>query len=241
MRLHYLQHVPFEGLGSINNWARMRQARTAATRLFLGESLPDPDDFDLLIVMGGPMNIYEEEAYPWLAAEKKCIRRAIDRGRHVLGICLGAQLIADALGARVFPNEHREIGWFPIQPSEEAPAELRGLLADGLEVMHWHGDTFDLPTAARRLASSRGCRNQGFVADATVLALQFHLETTRQGLEDLIAHCGDEITGGPFIQQPETMLADDARFGAVNRVMHHLLDAWAANLDTSSLHPSTRK
>jgi GMP synthase (glutamine-hydrolysing) len=241
MRLHYLQHVAFEGPGSIAEWAEKKRARTSATRLFLGEPLPDPEDFDLLIVMGGPMNIYEEKAYPWLAAEKQCIRRAIDRGRHVLGICLGAQLIADVLGARVLRNEHKEIGWFPLQPSEEAPRELRHLLADSLEVMHWHGDTFDLPAGALRLASSKGCRNQGFVAGATVLALQFHLETTRQGLKDLIAHCGAEITKGPFIQQPEAMLADEARFGAVNRLMHHLLEAWTAGLAPPSPHPSNQK
>ncbi|MBI5558093.1 MAG: amidotransferase [Deltaproteobacteria bacterium] len=230
MRLHYLQHVSFEGLGSIADWARKRNIRTSGTRLFLREPLPDPADFDLLIVMGGPMNIYEIDVYPWLVEEKAFIRRAIDQGKQVLGVCLGAQLIADALGARVYRNEHKEIGWFPIQLAAEAPQGLRNIFSQTTEVMHWHGDTFDLPDGCLRLASSRGCLNQGFVRGGGVLALQFHLETTRHGLADLIAHCGDEIIEAPFIQRPEEMLADDARFGAVNRMMHDLLDSWAAGL-----------
>lgn len=115
MRAHYLQHVPFEGLGSIEAWLHEAGYSIGVTRLFEGDAFPDPDDLDLLIVMGGPMSVNDEHRYPWLIQEKAFIRAAIDAGVAVLGVCLGAQLIASAHGAPVYPNHAAEIGWFPIE------------------------------------------------------------------------------------------------------------------------------
>ncbi len=118
MNAHYLQHVPFEGIGSIEGWLSRNGARVGRTRLYQGEALPDVERMetnDLLVVMGGPMSVNDEGTFPWLAAEKAAIRAAVRRGVRVLGICLGAQLIASALGARVYRNSVKEIGWFPIQ------------------------------------------------------------------------------------------------------------------------------
>lgn len=224
-RLHYLQHVSFEGLGSIAAWAERSGFQTRVTRLFHNDTLPALEDIDWLVVMGGPMNIYEEASYPWLVEEKKFIRRAIVEGRVVLGICLGAQLIADALGAAVKTNRQREIGWFPIYKT--AAAEKLGVAAawpDKLPVLHWHGDTFDLPDGAVHLARSEACDHQAFVFNHRVVGLQFHLEATPSGLERLIFHCRGELDGSPYVQTPAAMLAESTRFTAANQAMDRLLD-----------------
>ena len=225
MKIHYLQHVPFEDLGSIADWIHSSGHTLSCTRLDLGEILPDVNDIDWLIIMGGPMNVDETDRYPWLTAEKARIQSAIDHRLPVLGICLGAQLLASALGARVTQNQHKEIGWFPITRSEElANSPLVRILPEEIEVFHWHGDTFDLPAGAIRIAASKACRNQGFVYRGRIIGLQFHLETTLNGIQQLIEHCGSEITAAPYIQTPEVMLSDVNRFQVINDLMYKLLD-----------------
>lgn len=223
MRLHYLQHVPFEDPAGIFHWAAARGVPMTGSRLYETASLPDAADFDALLVMGGPMNIYQDDRYAWLAPEKRLIAEAIAAGRIVIGICLGAQLIADALGARVQPNRWREIGWLPVRRSESAGA-LGEALPAVWEAFHWHGDTFGLPAGVVHLAASTACAQQGFVFQGRVLALQFHLETTLESARALIAHCGHEIDGGPFVQPAARMLADPARFARANALMHRLMD-----------------
>jgi GMP synthase (glutamine-hydrolysing) len=223
MRLHYLQHVPFEGPAGVSHWAEARGVPMTATCLYDTPSLPAVADFDVLLIMGGPMNIYEDDRYGWLKPEKRLIADAIAAGRIVVGICLGAQLVADALGARVQPNLWREIGWLPVRRSDSAGA-LGEALPAVWEAFHWHGDTFDLPAGAAHLAASTACAQQGFVFDERVLALQFHLETTPESARALIAHCGHDIDGGPFVQTAARMLADPARFARANALMHRLLD-----------------
>ncbi|MCL6459581.1 MAG: type 1 glutamine amidotransferase [Gorillibacterium sp.] len=120
MNIHAIYHVEFEGLGEIEPWVKERGYVLTETKPFLGEALPVMDSFDWLIVMGGPMNIYEEAEYPWLIAEKQLIRDAVKQNKKVLGICLGAQLLADALDAKVFSNPVKEIGWYPIGLTREA-------------------------------------------------------------------------------------------------------------------------
>ncbi len=116
MKVHVLQHVPFEGLGSIDPWLASRGAEVAYTRFFQNDPLPSPGSMDLLVVMGGPMSVNDEGELAWLAPEKRFVRDAVESGVPVLGICLGAQLIASALGACVYPNRVKEIGWFPFRP-----------------------------------------------------------------------------------------------------------------------------
>ena len=225
MHLHYLKHVPFEGLGSIRTWAEARNFDITVTRFYADDNLPELDAIDCLFVMGGPMNIYEDLQYPWLYEEKKYIRQAIKAHKKVLGICLGAQLIADVLGARVYANAHKEIGWFPvIKTGRCAETLLANVLPAELEVLHWHGDTFDMPKQARRIARSPACENQGFVWHARVVALQFHLETTPEGLKALIDHCGDELVDGRYIQKAKDLLSNNKRFDNINQVMQKLLD-----------------
>ncbi len=223
--VHCFQHVPFEGPGAIGTWATRSGHRLSCTRFCDGDPLPALEDVDWLVVMGGPMNIHDERAYPWLRREKHFIESAIQARRIVLGVCLGAQLIADVLGARVYANRFKEIGWFPIQRTPEAATTRAGsALPEEIEVFHWHGDTFDLPSGAVHLARSEACANQAFVYRDRVVGLQFHLEATRAGAEQLVVHCAAEIVEGPFIQQPEVMLADESRFSKINDVLVRLLD-----------------
>ena len=128
MRVHVLQHVPFEGLGSIGPWLQRRGAAISATRFFAGDQLPHLESLDMLVAMGGPMSVNDEATLPWLQEEKRLIADAIGRGTPVLGVCLGAQLIASALGARVFPNHVKEIGWFPVRarPTDRPTVALPG-------------------------------------------------------------------------------------------------------------------
>lgn len=226
MHIHYLQHVPFEALGSMESFLRSHGHKLTSTHLYLGQPLPAPEAFDWLIVMGGPMGVHDTSLFPWLKAEKEFLSRAMRQGKTVLGICLGAQLIADVLGARVKKNEYREIGWFPVVPSgQAADTVLAQALPRPFEAFHWHGDTFELPAGATILASSEACRNQGFIIDGHIVALQFHLETTMEAARMLVDHCRNELDDSPYVQEEERLLADASKFEAINKVMGKVLEA----------------
>ena len=147
MNVHVLQHVAFEGLGSIAQWLDAAGLQTSYTRFFADDPLPALDRVDMLIALGGPMSVNDEAALPWLAAEKQFVRDVVARDVPVLGVCLGAQLIASALGARVFRGAVKEIGWFPIR-GVSTPMSAFRFPAECL-VFHWHGETFDLPETPR--------------------------------------------------------------------------------------------
>ena len=225
MKIHYFQHVPFEGLGCIEQWATDNGHDLTVTGFHLDEAVPQVDEIDWLIVMGGPMNIYEEAEYPWLAREKRFIEQAIRSGKVVLGICLGAQLIADVLGARITSNAHREIGWFPIELTPEAAASpLFDFLTPKLMAFHWHGDTFALPPGALRVATSEACENQAFVYDGRVVGLQFHFEFTSRSLNAILPDCAGELVPGKYIQTAAEMQRPDEEFDKMNEAMRGLLD-----------------
>ena len=229
MNIHFLQHVPFEGLASIRGWIERGGHKIGCTRLYAGDGFPRPETVDLLIVMGGPMGVHDIGQYPWLVAEKAFLRAVIGADKRVLGICLGAQLIADVLGARVYPNGQKEIGWFPVTRSEDAGASVLGrLLPAEFMAFHWHGDTFDLPPGAVHLGRSAVCRHQAYAVGERILGLQFHLETTPESARELIEHAGDELVAAPTIQSADDVLADSARFEVLNRLMFALLDGLAA-------------
>jgi GMP synthase-like glutamine amidotransferase len=220
VRAHYLQHVPFEGLGTIADWLEARRARVTATRLYEDATLPEVEAFDWLIVMGGPLGANDDADYPWLAPERALIAQAVEAGKVVLGICLGAQLLAKALGARVYRNREPEIGWHTIEP-------LHGLFSGPIEAFHWHGDTFDLPADATHLARSMACAHQAFAMGPRVLGLQFHLEMTAAGARALVEACGDEIRPAPWIQGRAEILGDADRFARIERAMAAVLDRLA--------------
>ncbi|MDR3090181.1 MAG: amidotransferase [Desulfobulbaceae bacterium] len=223
MRVHVLQHVPFEGLGSIDSWLRARRAEVTCSRLYESPALPNIADFDMLIVLGGPMSVNEKDKYPWLVAEQQLIQGNIWVGKPTLGICLGAQLMAAALEARVYKNRQREIGWFPVTRVAGAPICFR--MPKSVEVFHWHGETFDLPCGCARLAQSAACANQAFQCGYRSIGLQFHLETTPDSLAALIENCRDEIKSGRYAQSEKEMSAKPAEhFLANNALMGRLLD-----------------
>jgi GMP synthase-like glutamine amidotransferase len=223
MRAHYLQHVPYEGLGSIEPWLREAGYAIDRTRLYESAELPSLEGVDLLIVMGGPMSVNDEADYPWLVEEKRFIRRAIEAGLPVLGICLGAQLIASALGQRVYPNREKEIGWFQIERVTGADASGFAL-PPSLEVFHWHGETFDLPPGAIQLARSEGSEHQAFLLPPRVVGLQCHLETTPDSARQILEQSRDELVASRFVQQESEILATPAeRYAEIHRVMGGLL------------------
>jgi len=205
MRAHYLQHAPFEGLGKIEDWLRSRDYQLSATHLYRDEPLPDLQEIDLLIIMGGPMSVNDEQVLPWLAAEKAFIRQALTADKQVLGICLGAQLIANSLGQNVYPNAQQEIGWFPVQGDTHHNGAAFHF-PEQVTVLHWHGETFDLPHGAVPLASSIACRNQAFQLGRSVIGLQFHLEATRELVAGFVDADGQDLKPAEFVQTAETIL-----------------------------------
>jgi GMP synthase-like glutamine amidotransferase len=220
-----LQHVPFEGIGSIQKWMEARGMSISTALLFDGALLPLPAELDWLIVMGGPMSVNDESIHPWLRPEKRLIAQAIEAGKMVLGICLGAQLVAAALGARVFPNACKEIGWFPVRRTKgPTDSRLAPLFADELDVFHWHGETFELPRGATRFLESDACENQAFSLGSRVAGLQFHLETTQASAALLIECSRDEIVPSATIQTESEMLSRPERFTAINRLMDSVLE-----------------
>jgi len=227
MRIHCLQHVPFEGPAGIEDWAARKGYPVTTPPLFGHGRPPDIEGFDWLVVMGGPMGVQDGADYPWMANEKALIGAAIAAGKTVIGVCLGAQLIATALGACVYRNAHREIGWFPIELTDQGQAsDLFAFLPQRFQVFHWHGDTFDLPDGAIHLAYSEGCRHQAFLYADRVLGLQFHLESTPTSVADLVANCADEIIPGSYVQDAERMRAATGEdyYARINQALFGILD-----------------
>jgi GMP synthase-like glutamine amidotransferase len=223
MHVHVLQHEPFEGLGSIEAWLSHREARVTYTRFFESTHLPAMDDIDFLIALGGPMSVNDEEQLPWLREEKHFVANAIASNKAVLGICLGAQLIASALGSRIYAGAEKEIGWFPVFPEPAVPGTFA--FPTIAEVFHWHGETFDLPAGAVHLASSEACRNQAFQIGPRVIGLQFHLETTPESAEAIISNCANELLPRRFIQtEPALRGVPAANYARINALMTKVLE-----------------
>ena len=228
MRIHYLQHVPFEGIGSIRDWASARGHSLAGTKM-ARSPVPHPDAFDFLIVMGGPMNIYQEREHPWLRDEKALISGAIAESKRVLGVCLGAQLVADVLGGPVTRGEHPEIGWYPVEITTAGrESAVFSRLPERFDALHWHGDTFAIPPSALHVASSAACANQAFeYGGGRVVGIQFHLEETHDSLSALVENAHGELIDGPWISSAENLLAADAPFEESKRLLFALLDGMA--------------
>jgi GMP synthase-like glutamine amidotransferase len=229
MRAHYFQHVPFEGLGSIEPWLVENGYKLTHTRFFESMDLPNHKMIDLLVVMGGPMSVNDEDKFPWLVAEKHFVREAIEFGIPVLGICLGAQIIANAMGAKVFRNPLKEIGWFPIHPVS-SNSHSAFIFPESETVFHWHGETFDLPPGAIQIAMSEGCENQAFQLGKSVIGLQFHLETTPESARGIVSHCRDELVASRYVQTEEQILsASPDRYKSINQLMGSILAYLARN------------
>lgn len=187
--------------------------------------MPDPESIDGLVVMGGPMSVHDDLDLPWIKEEKRWLKEFIKLEKPALGICLGAQLLAHALDARVHPHAQKEIGWFPIQLTRFGRT-WKGLEGahETITVFHWHGETFDLPARAQQLAFSSACQQQGFVWKDRVVGLQFHFESTPESVADIVKNCENELIKAPYIQSVQTILTSDIDFEEMHAVMFHLLD-----------------
>jgi GMP synthase (glutamine-hydrolysing) len=225
MKAHILQHVHFETAGIIETWLKNNRHEFSVTRFYLDEELPESASFDWLIIMGGPMGVYDEDKIEWLKKEKAFIREAISNNKVVIGICLGAQLIASALNAVVFPNKEKEIGWLPVKTTvNKAKNDLFSSFPEEMTVFHWHGDTFNLPEGAVLIAESDACKNQLFVLNDRVIGIQFHLEVTENSVKGMVENCRNELIPAKYIQSDEQILSAAQFYAGCNQLMFDFLN-----------------
>lgn len=226
MRVHFLQHVECDGPGNIRQILKSRNHTQTSTRLYLDEAFPPMGDFDWLIILGGDMGVHDEDTFAWLSREKTFIKAAIKANKRILGICLGAQLIAHVLGAMVRKSQHQEIGWFPITPLAGIKETLLSdVITGSMQAFHWHQDTFDIPDGAIAIAESKACHHQGFVYGRRVVGLQFHLEITREAASDFLEDCGQSMKKGPYIQPSSEILSNGKGFAQSRGIMSAVLEA----------------
>ena len=267
MRVHVLQHVPFEGLGSIEGWLKTNQAVISHTRFYEDSfSLPTLEDLDLIVLLGGPMSVNDSSSFPWLLKEKAWISEALNTSIPMLGICLGAQLIASAMGSVISTADHKELGWFPVYPHQnkrhpenndsglddesddkndndndnDNDNEHQPFFSKKIIAFHWHGETFELPAGANLLASSDGCRHQAVRFKEKVIGLQFHLECTETWVRSILKHCARELEAadGPFVQPKATISSPPLdHFTQANQTMAQIL-SYLTSKDSRASHES---
>jgi GMP synthase-like glutamine amidotransferase len=224
MKTHVFQHVPYEGIGNIESWLSGRGSAISYTAFYNDDENPVENEVDFLVIMGGPMSVNDEDEHPWLVKEKQFIRDFIATGKPVLGICLGSQLIASALGARVYPNYEKEIGWYEVE-GLKPPGHQVFFFPESFLAFHWHGDTFDLPLGAIQLARSEACENQAFQIGRSVIGLQFHLETTESLLQQMVFHSRNELAPSKFVQPENEILgAKETDYRQLEDLMSKVLE-----------------
>jgi GMP synthase-like glutamine amidotransferase len=225
MKIHCIIHERFEGIGCIRDWIVLKRHTVSFTCIYNQEAFPNPESFDFLIIMGGSMSVYREDIFPVLVNEKKFIRECIRLNKTIIGICLGAQLLADILGAKVYRGMEKEIGWFPVNMKKETLPHSLQTLPGSIMAFHWHGDTFNLPEKASLFASSQATPNQGFFFGEKILALQFHYEVNGEALIEMIENAGNELSERrPFIQNPDEIIDGLKYVDENNRIMFEILD-----------------
>lgn len=223
MRIHCLQHVPFESPGYVRTWCAARGHDLVMVRLFADEPVPSPSEVEALIVMGGPMGVHDDALHPWMQGEKHLIGATLEAGKRVLGVCLGAQMIAHVSGARVYRNRFQEIGWFPV---ESTPAGVALGLPHSFSAFHWHGDTFHLPDGAWQAARTDACDQQMFVLGDRVIGIQFHLEVTPEDVAAMCDDAGDDLPEGPYVQTAEKMRDSSQEYASAHQLLGAILDRW---------------
>ena len=227
-----IRHVAFEDLGSFAAVLRDHGFEGSCRDAACGLDAVDPLAADLLVILGGPIGAYQDDIYPFLTQELALIEHRLAQDRPTLGICLGAQLIARALGARVHPGPHKEIGWSALTLTAAGRASaLRVLGEHDCRVLHWHGDTFDLPVGAVRLASTPLYENQAFAWGRATLALQFHAEVTAHGLEHWFVGHACELAGVPGMSIPVLRAESGTACARLEPAGRRLLSDWLDHIE----------
>jgi GMP synthase (glutamine-hydrolysing) len=227
MHFHCLQHVGFEKPGIIEAWIREKGYSLSYTCFFEDHALPPVEDKDAILILGGPMSIHDEGVFPWLKKEKEWIAEAIRQNKKVMGICLGAQLVANVLGSKVYDNREKEIGFLQVFFTEEAKKSgLIPRLPGFTKVFHWHGETFDLPPKATLLAVSEACACQAFLLGKQVLCFQFHPELSADIIRDMIKHEGHELVAAAYVHTEDKIMEDIHHLEFSEKWMRQVLDAF---------------
>jgi GMP synthase (glutamine-hydrolysing) len=230
MRIHYIMHAPFEKLGAIEEWASKEQQPLSGTHTYRGEQLPSHEQYDLLILMGGPQSPKKIDQFPYLRDEIIFTREAIGTGKGVLGICLGAQIIAESLGATTEKSPYKEIGVYPIELTDEAQQDpLFRLFPKQFNVMHWHNDMPGYANDSKLLAKSAGCPRQAFHYNDRVYGFQFHLEMNSALIEEMIDHCPGDLQPDQYVQSIRELSVQD--FSKINQKMNITLDYFKSILN----------
>jgi len=224
MHIHAIIHAAFEKPGMIEDWAREHNHQFSQTHTYLGERLPNIANIDFLVIMGGPQSPRELDQYPYLTDEISLTQQAFESGKAILGICLGAQIISESLGAQTEKSPNKEIGVFPIQLTAEGLHDpLFKLLPEQFDVMHWHNDMPGMAQGGVLLAQSEGCPRQAIRYGDRVYALQFHMEMTSELVQGMLRHCdGDLKVNGRYVQSQEQLLSVD--HAPINAKMRLILD-----------------
>lgn len=226
------QHVPFEGPGMVQPLLSELGLGCNTSHLYAGELPQLADGDDALVVLGGPMSVSDADQIGWLAAEKQLVADALSRGFPVLGICLGAQIMAEAMGARVSPMGYREIGWHPVvREPEVADTWLGDVLEPEFMALHWHGEQFELPAGALPLGFTEACQCQGFLAMPQQVGLQFHLEFDQNSVKRLVRNCSHELDGGQWVQSAEQMQQNRQAFATCRQRMKKLVEGWVGTFN----------
>lgn len=225
MRVHALQHGNIPDHVTIQEIIEDMEHEFRLSHPANGDSLPPVNDFDWLIVLGGIMDTHETEKHPWLIEEKKLIRESVDSGKIVLGICLGAQLLADSMGAVISKSEYKEIGWHGVRKTDEAKSSpVFGTFPDWFNVFQWHDYTFELPEGSILIAENDCCRNQAFEYDnGRVIGLQFHPEFNNDCIRMLATEHADKIVEGKYIQPQEAIMTEHCMIREIDALIDLLL------------------
>lgn len=224
MNVLAFRHFSFDDIHALSWWSLRNGHRLTVQDPSQGIDPEWLEQTDLLIILGGPMSVYQETSLSWLTEEKRFVEKAIRQDKKILGICLGAQMLADVLGGRVYPHTCKEIGWHGIHRTSEQHPWFDGV-PDRFVSFQWHGDTFDLPQGTKRLAWSEGCRNQAFSYGDRIVGLQFHLETTPDCIEEMLNRWAEELQNEqPYIQSAARIRQEIGRSEDSFRLLHRILD-----------------
>lgn len=223
MNILFVTHADFEKPGSIETWAKQRGHHTHEVSPYKGEKMPNINDFDLLVVMGGPQSPLEMTRSPYLEDEIILIKQAIIKHKRIIGICLGAQLIGEALGAKTERSPCREVGMHLVELHAEAKFDpIFSFFPDKFDVMHWHSDMPGIPAGATLLASSEGCPRQIFRYGDRIYGFQCHFELTQELVKGMIKNCPDDLKAGTYIRSEKELIYAD--YSQINAKMDAILD-----------------